>query len=109
MAEEEKISVKVYGQEFSLRVAPEDTKLLQRAAHFVDQRMQEIASSGVVSLHRIAMLTAIDIAFQAIGYLPDEKEKTTTEEVQDQKKKNAKVTKLIKRIDKVLQETKGGK
>jgi hypothetical protein len=70
MAKEKQISLKVYGHDFSIRVEPKKEKLLESAAHLVDERMHEIASSGIVSLHRVAMLAAIDIAFQALDNLP---------------------------------------
>lgn len=108
MANEEPISVKVYGQEFTLRVPPQEKELLLKAAHFVDQRMKEIAESGIISLHRVAMLAAIDIAFQAFAYLPQEKDDQKVLDPAFLDSVRQKINSLIQRIDKALEE-KGSK
>ena len=109
MPKEEQISVKVYGQDFQLRVMPDEKELLKKAAKLVEQRMQEIASSGVINLHRIAMLAAIDIAFQAILNLPDMD--ANTKQKSSLKKAQTAIDNLIESIDTTLGETpqkKGG-
>lgn len=113
MPKEEQISVKVYGQDFQLRVSPDEKELLKKAAKLVDQRMQEIASSGVINLHRIAMLAAIDIAFQAILSIPDME--SDTKQKSNLKKVQSSIDNLIESIDSTLGEvpqkkggTKGG-
>ena len=104
MANEEPITIKVYGQEFTLRVPPQDKELLRKAAHFVEQRMKEIADSGIISLHRVAMLAAIDIAFQAFAYLPEEKGDQATLDPAFLDSVKQRINSLIQRIDRTLEE-----
>ena len=71
MGKEQQISVGVYGHDFNIRVEPDKREILEQAARLVDERMREIAGSGIVSIHKVAMLAAIDIAFQAIDNIPE--------------------------------------
>ncbi len=107
MAEEKPITIKVYGQEFNLRVADQDKEVLEKAAKLVDMRMKEIASSGVINLHRVAMLAAIDITFQTLLEMPGviDPDKKGARTNSDSKKESTKIQHLIDKIDKSLKKT----
>lgn len=102
MQAEEQVTIRVYGQEFKLRVAPRDKELLEKAAALVDQRMQEIASAGVLTLHRIAILTAIDFAFQTLTDAGVNREYRENKATSPMAKSRQKINQLIERIDEVL-------
>ncbi len=112
MAKEEQIQLNVYGQDFKLRVVPREKELLRKAAGIVEQRMEEIASSGVVSLHRVAMLAAIDIAFQAILHLPEMRGEDLDKAQQELDTIHESIEGIITKIDNTLEQSvseKGGK
>jgi len=56
------VNVKIFGQEFTIK--GEDTpKYVEELAGFVDKKMREVASaSSVITSHKVAILTAINIA-----------------------------------------------
>jgi len=56
------VNVRIFGQEFTIK--GEDTpEYVQGLAEFVDKKMREVASaSSVITSHKVAMLTAINIA-----------------------------------------------
>ncbi len=57
-----KVNVKIFGQEFTVK--GEDTpEYVESLASYVDKKMREVASaSSVITSHKVAILTAINIA-----------------------------------------------
>ena len=56
------VKVKIFGQEFTIK--GEDTaEYVEGLADFVDKKMREVAAaSSVITSHKVAILTAINIA-----------------------------------------------
>ena len=56
------VSVKIFGQEFTIK-GEDSPAYVESLAQFVDKKMREVASaSSVITSHKVAMLTAINIA-----------------------------------------------
>ena len=62
MAEPESVTVKIFGNEYTLK-GEADAEYVQKVASFVDDRMNEVArSSSVASTAKVAILAAVNIA-----------------------------------------------
>lgn len=56
------VNVKIFGQEFTIK-GEDSPAYVESLAQFVDKKMREVASaSSVITSHKVAMLTAINIA-----------------------------------------------
>lgn len=63
MSENKKINVEIYGQLYTLRVAPEDNAQVQKIADYVDTMMHKIGDDQVRLDYRdVAVLAAMNIA-----------------------------------------------
>ena len=58
---EKGITVKIFGSEYNIR-ATQDQRYIKGLAKYVDDKMQEIASGGIVSSTKVAVLAALNIA-----------------------------------------------
>lgn len=89
------VNVKIFGQEFTIK--GEDTpQYVQALAEFVDKKMREVASaSSVITSHKVAMLTAINIA--------DELFRLRQEKEEQEKKFGETVDQWIEAIGKTIE------
>lgn len=56
------VNVRIFGQEFTIK-GEDSPEYVESLAQFVDKKMREVASaSSVITSHKVAMLTAINIA-----------------------------------------------
>ncbi len=56
------VNVKIFGQEFTIK-GEDSPDYVEELAEFVDKKMREVASaSSVITSHKVAILTAINIA-----------------------------------------------
>jgi cell division protein ZapA len=56
------VNVKIFGQEFTIK-GEDSPEYVEELAEFVDKKMREVASaSSVITSHKVAILTAINIA-----------------------------------------------
>lgn len=63
MSERQKLNVEIYGQLYTLRVAPEEIQQVKTIAAHVDQMMHQIGDNQTRLDYRdIAVLTALNIA-----------------------------------------------
>lgn len=68
MSQEHNIAVKVLDKTYQIKCPSDMAQELQNAAIYVDQKMKEIRDSGkVVGLDRIAIITALNIAFDLLN------------------------------------------
>lgn len=88
------VNVKIFGQDFTIK-GEDSPEYVEGLAEFVDKKMREVASaSSVITSHKVAILTAINIADELFR-LRKEKEE------QDEKTRN-KVDEWIKNIDQAM-------
>lgn len=58
-------TIEIFGKFYPIRCKEADIKALHQAAEFLNQKMAEIKDSGkLVSPERIAIITALNIAYQ---------------------------------------------
>ncbi len=56
------VNVKIFGQDFTIK-GEDPPEYVESLAEFVDKKMREVASaSSVITSHKVAILTAINIA-----------------------------------------------
>lgn len=60
------VSVNILDKPYQVKCPPESVQELQSAANFVDQKMREIRDSGVVGADRIAIITALNMAYSLL-------------------------------------------
>lgn len=69
-------TVHILGKPYAVRCPENEVAGLQAAAQFVDQQMQQVQASGkAINLERIAIITAVNIAYQ---FLQSSEEKSST-------------------------------
>lgn len=89
------VSVRIFGQEFTIK--GEDTpEYVEELAEFVDKKMREVASaSSVITSHKVAILTAINIA--------DELFRVSREKEDQEGKTHNKIERWIENIEEALE------
>ncbi len=66
MAENHNVSVSILDKAYQVKCPPENVQELQNAAKYVDQEMRKIRDNGIVGLDRIAIITALNIAYSLL-------------------------------------------
>ncbi len=67
------VAVEIQGKEYRIACPPEEQEGLLASAKLLDQKMQEIRSSGkVIGLERIAVMAALNIAHELLRYKSEE-------------------------------------
>jgi cell division protein ZapA (FtsZ GTPase activity inhibitor) len=98
MADSEKITLTIGGQDFVLRVKPEERDDVMEAAKIVKEKMKENAERGAASVPKQAVMAAFDFAYDFIRVqrdpLVDKKMRADLER---------RVDSLIKSVDQALQ------
>lgn len=68
-------SIEILGKVYSLRCPESELESLQQAAHYLNEKMEEVQESGkAINLERIAIITALNITYQ---YLKLDQQKTS--------------------------------
>ena len=72
---EQSTTVTIYGEQYSIR-GKTDSKFIEKVADYVDDKMQEVGAniSSTSAVHRIAILTAMNIAGELFQTLDDKKD-----------------------------------
>ncbi|MGD9108927.1 MAG: cell division protein ZapA [Gammaproteobacteria bacterium] len=60
------VSVNILDKPYQVKCPPENVQELQNAANYVDQKMREIRDGGVVGADRIAIITALNMAYSLL-------------------------------------------
>lgn len=82
LAQDHNISVKILDKHYDIRCPSDMVQELQNAADFVDHEMRSIRDSGkVVGMDRIAVITALNIAYKLMT--SEQKENKSIEEMSD--------------------------
>jgi len=63
MSEASSVVVHLLDKEFRVGCPPEEKENLIRAARFLDDKMREIRASNVLGLERIAVMAALNLAY----------------------------------------------
>jgi len=66
MVENHNISVHILDKPYQIKCPPDNVQELQNAAKYVDQEMRKIRENGIVGLDRIAIITALNIAYSLL-------------------------------------------
>jgi cell division protein ZapA len=66
MTENHNVSVNILDKAYQIKCPPENVQELQNAAKYVDQEMRKIRDNGIVGLDRIAIITALNIAYSLL-------------------------------------------
>lgn len=66
MAENHNVSVSILDKAYQVKCPPDNVQELQNAAKYVDQEMRKIRENGIVGLDRIAIITALNIAYSLL-------------------------------------------
>lgn len=66
MTENHNVSVSILDKAYQVKCPPDNVQELQNAAKYVDQEMRKIRENGVVGLDRIAIITALNIAYSLL-------------------------------------------
>lgn len=90
-----KITLKIYGQEFPLRVEENEEARVREVAEFVNTRMEELSSEYFANTTRLAIITAFQIAYELHEF--QREEKVSKVEI---KQVNQRIDALIKKIEK---------
>ncbi len=62
------VSVEILGKNYKIKCPIERTTELRQAAAYVDKEMRQIRDTGkVIGIESIAIITAINIAYQCLG------------------------------------------
>ncbi len=65
---DDNISVEILGKSYSVKCPIERVSELRNAAAYVDKEMRQIRDSGkVIGIERIAIITALNIAYQLLN------------------------------------------
>jgi len=60
------ISVNILDKPYQIKCPPENVQELQNAANYVDQKMREVRENGIVGADRIAIITALNMAYSLL-------------------------------------------
>jgi cell division protein ZapA (FtsZ GTPase activity inhibitor) len=91
------VNVKVYGQEFKIKAQENEVELIHKAADLATKRMQQISESGIVSIHRVAIMAAFQFAYELM-----QTKESAPPSATDKRDINNRVDHLISRIDEAL-------
>lgn len=94
------LNLDIGGQRFSLKVREEDAPVFEEAASLVTKKMEQIGEKGEISLHRKALLTALQMAYEYLVSQP------VAAEGKEQKNYQKKLVKLINKVEDTLQKNK---
>lgn len=85
-------TVHILGKPYAVRCPESEVAGLQNAAQFVDQQMQQVQASGkAINLERIAVITAVNIAYQLLQ--TSEEKSSTLQNI------NERLSRLQEKID----------
>jgi cell division protein ZapA (FtsZ GTPase activity inhibitor) len=66
MAEAERVSLNIGGQEFVLMIKPEERDDVQEAVDTVKEQIHDLAKRGAVGIQKQAVMTAFNLAFDGV-------------------------------------------
>lgn len=59
-------SIEIMGKTYQIKCPETEINSLQRAAQYLEEKMRLIRASGVLSLDRVAIITALNVAHQLL-------------------------------------------
>lgn len=62
----ETVTVTILGKEYKLSCPPDERVGLMRAAEHLDERMKQARSNGIIGLERIAVMVALNLAYELL-------------------------------------------
>jgi cell division protein ZapA (FtsZ GTPase activity inhibitor) len=71
MPKPERLNLAICGQDFTLAIEPGERDLVQEAARLVEGRMKENAERGAIGVHKQAVMTAFQLAFDYLRLSQD--------------------------------------
>jgi cell division protein ZapA len=60
------ISIELMGKTYQIKCPETEVNALQRAAQYLEEKMRLIRESGILSLDRVAIITALNVAHQLL-------------------------------------------
>lgn len=68
MTKEASTTIEIMGKTYQIKCPENEVQALQKAAHYLEDKMQELRDSGkVLSMDRIAVLVALNISHQYLS------------------------------------------
>jgi cell division protein ZapA len=59
-------SVQIMGKAYQIKCPPTEVDSLQRAAHYLEEKMRMMREAGILSADRVAIITALNIVHQLL-------------------------------------------
>ena len=60
----EAVSIELLGTSYQIKCPSSEVELLHKAAQFLEEKMQAVRATGIISMDRVAVITALNLAHE---------------------------------------------